>query len=296
MSTSPHDRIVGPHAVARALRRGPPLPTSVVQLLGHLEVELAFRELVRRLLPLEAETILHLDPAKRNREAERTWAFCSAFEQRYFPIYEVEELEYLVACIPFQRMGWSYDTFHEVDKRPGTLMLRALCAEPYEGSLGARVPLLEAVENLGVPRELLKTVPTDGLSPTDLHAVFDGAPHAAAAEFADWTWGQTDTAFLDFDDDVEVSGADWSDDTIQELTRQWHEAEAMIARVGALEIWLEQDPAKHFALLLEAALTRSHSAAVYPSRSAHAQEASDLQPADRADSEPILALSAGAAA
>ena len=40
-------RIPGPHTLARALRRAPPLPTGVVHLLGSLEVELAFRELVQ---------------------------------------------------------------------------------------------------------------------------------------------------------------------------------------------------------------------------------------------------------
>ena len=43
----------------------------------------------------------------------------------------------------------------------------------------------------------------------------------AAAEFADWTWGQTDLAFLDCDDEVEVVDAEWSDENVRELTRQW---------------------------------------------------------------------------
>ena len=101
-------RILGPHTLARALRRAPPLPTGVVHLLGSLEVELAFRELVRRLFPDEVEAILRPTSggtsAGHRREAERAWAFCSAFERRYFPILEVEEIEYLVACVPFQRM------------------------------------------------------------------------------------------------------------------------------------------------------------------------------------------------
>ena len=290
-------RILGPHTLARALRRAPPLPTGVVHLLGSLEVELAFRELVRRLLPDEGEAILRPTAggtsAGHRREAERAWAFCSAFERRYFPIFEVEEIEYLVACVPFQRMGWSYDAFHELDQRPGTLMLRALCAEPYETHLGARVPLLEAVQNLGVPRELLLRVPEDGLSPAALHAALDGTPHAAAAEFADWTWGQTDTAFLDFDDDMEISDADWSDEIIQELTQQWRKADGTMSRVTAIEAWLERDPANHFAVLLEAAT--AHPPALDDEGRPHAQEIPELQSNARV-AEPGLTLPPAAAA
>ena len=273
--------IAEPHTLARALRRAPPLPTGVVHLLRSLEVELAFRGLVRRLLPDEVEAILRPTSGGTSggtstghrREAERAWAFCSAFERRYFPIFEVEEIEYLVACVPFQRMGWSYDAFHELDQRPGTLMLRALCAEPYDSNLGARVPLLETVQNLGVPRELLLCVPEDGLSPAALHAALDGTPHVAAAEFADWTWGQTDTAFLDFDDDMEISDADWSDEIIQELTQQWRKADAIVSRVTAIEAWLERDPANHFAQLLDAATARPP--AVDDEGRPHAQEISE---------------------
>ena len=118
---------IAPLALAKLLRRGPPAPLSLVRLLGHLEVELAFRDLVGRFLPETAESIL-ASSGSSNREAERAWAFCAEFERRYFPIYECEELEPLVYSIPFQRFGWSYDAFHEIDGRPGMLLLRAVCA------------------------------------------------------------------------------------------------------------------------------------------------------------------------
>ena len=50
-----------------------------------------------------------------------------------------------------------------------------------------------------------------GVTPADLHTRLDGTRLAAVAEFADWTWGQTHLAFLDFEDEVEVADADWSD-------------------------------------------------------------------------------------
>lgn len=128
MSAAP--RLVGPLALARFLRRGPPAPTDLVRVLGHAEVELAFRELIRRLLADDEPAILGAGRARHERDAERVWAFCSTFERRYFPLYECEEPEQLLYSIPFVRMGWSYDAFYDLDLRPGTLLLRALCAEP----------------------------------------------------------------------------------------------------------------------------------------------------------------------
>jgi hypothetical protein len=246
-----------PLALAKRLRRGPPAPLSLVHLLGHLEVELAFRDLVRRFLPDHAESILTTGASGTHREADRAWAFCAEFERRYFPIYECEELEPLVYSIPFQRFGWSYDAFHEIDGRPGTLLLRAVCAEPYDATMGARIPLLEAVAELGVPYSVLRRIPAEGVSPSDLHTRLDGTRFSAAAEFADWTWGQTDLAFLDFDDEMEIADADWTEETIQELTRQWQASEAIMNRVFALQEWLERSPGRNFAELLSAVLPQS---------------------------------------
>ena len=248
------DLIPGPLTLARAVHRGPPPPTALIRMLCKFGVEIAFREIVRRLLPEEANAILAPGRNRRDREAERAYAFCAGIERRYFPIYEWEEIEGLVYRVPFQRMGWSYDDFHELDRSPGILLLRVLCAEPYESNVGARVPLLEAVEALGVSREVLERVPPDGISPAQLHKALDLTPHAAAAEFADWTWGQTGSVFLDCDDEMEVVDTDWSDETVQELVGHWRTASALMERVYALECWLERDPTAHLAQLLEVAL------------------------------------------
>ena len=123
----------------------------------------------------------------------------------------------------------------------------------------------------------------------------DGTPYAAAAEFADWTWGQTDLIFLDCDDEMEVVDAEWSDDNVQELTRQWQAAKALMDRVTALEVWLEQDPAGHFSQLLEAALARSADLADTAEGSAHAQEVTDSESAIESV-DAILAIPPSAAA
>lgn len=249
--------VTGPQTLARRLRLGPPQPMVLVSFIGNIHVELAFREIVRRLLPAAAKRILTGGRRGRDRAAERVWAFCSEFERTHFPIYELDEVEPLVYSIPFQRMGWSYDAFHDLDLRVGTLMLRALCSEPYESTVGARVPLLQSLEQrASIRHDLLARIPEDGIRPTDLHTALDNTPYAAAAEFADWTWGQTNLAFLDCDDEVEVVDAEWSDENVRELTRQWKLASALMDRVAALEGWLEQAPAANFALLLETVLAR----------------------------------------
>ncbi len=287
--------LVPPWTVARLLRRLPPAPTRVVRLLMRAEAELAFRELVRRLLPGEAAAILSARRPGGDAEAECVWAFCAAVERLFFPVYECDEMEHVLACIPFTRFGWSYDHFHDLDQRPGTLLLRALCAEPYEGTVGARVVLLEAVEGLGIARELLLRLPSDGLAPQDLHRALAETPYAAAADFADWTWGQTDLAFLDCDDDTEVYALDWTDDNVQELARQWRSAEALMERVTALANWLEQAPADNFARLLEAALAAPPDPTVPYAGGPHAHELTALAPVSRV-AEPVLALPPPAAA
>jgi hypothetical protein len=283
--------VIAPRALTSVLRSGPIPPTGLVRLLANVHIEIAFRELVHRLLPADADNILRR--RRDNSEAERAWAFSAAFERQYFPIYEVEELEPLVCCIPFQRMGWSYDTFHDVDYSIGTLMLRALCAEPFASEYGARVALLEAVQGrAALPRQLLFRIPGDGLSPAELHAALDGTSFLPVAEFADWTWGQTGLAFLDCDDEVEVVDVEWTDDNVRELTTHWRQASALMDRVTAFEHWLEADPAAHFTLLLETALNESG----YQTRRSDADDPTNARIDHEYENRPGVTLPARAAA
>ena len=176
-------------------------------------------------------------------------------EAEYFPVYDADEYEQLVYGIPFVRDGWTSDRFHELDRRPGELLLLTLCAQPVEPGYDSRGPLLDAAER-SVPRELLTAIPDGGLEPAELHERLDGTPYAAAAAFADWLWADTGTVFLDLDDEVEISDADWTRETVLELADQWRRADALLDRVGALATWLEADPPAHFARLLEAVLGR----------------------------------------
>ncbi|MCC7368790.1 MAG: hypothetical protein IT306_10230 [Chloroflexi bacterium] len=243
--------IVRPSALGQALRRVPVRPASVAALLDGYAAQLEFRRIVASLFPDEAEGILAARQPGATREQARVAAFLGRVQAEWLPVYELEEYAQVVAGIPFVRNGWGYDRVHDLDLRPGELLLSALCASAYDDAL--RLPLLDAAE-AHVPADLLARIPAGGLSPADLHARLDGTPYVALAEFADWQWGQTETVFLDLDDELEVDDAAWSRENMDELAVQWRRAEGILDRVVALTRWLEADPPARFAALLDAAL------------------------------------------
>ena len=251
-------RLVCPTALAEHLRRAHALPTSLAALLAGSHGFAEFRRIVREVFPDEADVqdILSARGARAvDREPERVWAFMRKVEARFFPTYELEEYEQVACGIPFVRNAWSFDRFHELDLQPGQLMLFALCEQPYADSLGSRVSLLDGVR-AHLPAELVAEIPVQGVAPQDLHDRLDGTPLAAAAEFCDWLWGQTGSAFLDIDDEVQICDDEWSREAVLKLAEQWRSAEALLNRVSALGDWLEEDPARNFARLLNAALER----------------------------------------
>lgn len=243
--------ILRPSALGRALRRAPVSPASVAGLLDGHAAQLAFRRIVEAVFPEAAAEILAARQPGATREYARVGAFLGRVQAERFPVYELEEYEQIVAGIPFVRNGWGYDRFHELDLRPGELLLSAVCASAYDD--GLRLPLLDAAE-AHVPGDLLARIPDGGLAPADLHDRLDGTPYLALAEFADWQWGQTDTMFLDLDDEVEVYDAEWTCENVDALTAQWQRAEGISDRVVALTRWLEADPPARFSTLLDAAL------------------------------------------
>jgi hypothetical protein len=207
------------------------------------------------IFPDAAAEILAAEQPGATREQARVWAFLHWVEAELFPVYELEDYDQVAWAIPFIRDGWSYDRLHELDLPPGRLLLLALCAQPVPTGMDSRLPLLDGAERY-VPRSLLLEVPDGGLEPPALHERLDGTAYAGAAAFADWLWGETGTVFLDLDDEVEVSDADWTREIVDELARQWRIATVLLDRVDALAAWLEADPPVRFARLLDAALGR----------------------------------------
>ena len=163
---------------------------------------------------------------------------------------------------------WNYERHHDLDLHPGELLLATLCAPAYDD--GARLALLDAAEQ-HVTRALLTVIPEGGFTPADLHARLDGTPYVAAAEFADWQWGQTETIFLDADDEVDVY-VEWTRENVAVLAEQWERAEEILDRITALTRWIESDLPAHFARLVDAVLERDHHLAYLHERRCYAFE------------------------
>lgn len=242
--------IPSPVAVGRALCRLPPRPRGVAELLAGVEDELEFRRVVRLVFPEAAEELLDARGA-RDPEWARVAAFTARVNAELFPVYELETYADVIRGIPFVRGGWDYEELHELDQRPGHLLLCALCQYPYLDD-GARVALLDACCRL-VPAEILERL-GEGAPREELHRRLDGTPFAGAALFADWLWAETGTAFLDCTDEADCCDADWEPEVIAELAAEWRRAEEMRSRIAALVGWLEEDAPARFRTLVDATL------------------------------------------
>ena len=146
-----------------------------------------------------------------------------------------------------------------------------------------------------MPRALLTLIPEGGLTPSDLHARLDGTPYAAAAEFADWQWGQTESVFLDTDDEVAVD-IEWTRENVAVLVKHWRRAEEILDRITTLTTWLEADPPTRFTRLIDAVLERDHHLAYLHERRCYAFEITpDGLVAVRPDEPDAVHLPIGAA-
>jgi len=244
------------------------MPTSVAALLDGHTAQLAFRRIVEEVFPDAAAEIMAARRPGERREHARVATFLDKVGAELFPVYEVEEYDQIAGGVPLVKNGWNYERWHDFDLQTGELLLSTLCAPAYDD--GARLALLDAAEQ-HVPRELLTAIPEGDLSPTDLHARLDGTPYDAAADFADWQWGQAETIFLDADDEVDVD-VEWTRENVRILAGQWRRAEEILDRITALTTWLEADPPTRFARLLDAVLERDHHLAYLHERRCYAFE------------------------
>lgn len=257
-----------PRALAVLLLRRPPRPVALAGLLDGRSGAPAFRRVVETIFPEDAAAILAAQSPRLGRAGSRVAAFLERVEASLFPVYEFDEGWYdeetdaydaVLRSIPFVRLGWDYEELHGLDRRDGHRLLLALCEHPYAGADDAHLALLESLATL-VPVATLLQIPRGGLHPATLHGRLDGGRFAAAAEFGDWVWGGTGTAFLDFDDTADIADAHWTPEIVAMLTEHWQRADAMLTRIDELAAWLEGDPPARFAELVRAAIRANESA------------------------------------
>jgi len=116
--------------LAQRLKVGPPILSEIVNGFVDIEWMERFLKLIRDFLPEYEEDILSR-PCN-----QRAWRFCRIFDRKYFalgvtnPAFGTHELLYR---LPIQLMGMSYDVYHDLDLRPGYLLLMSLVPYPYQG-------------------------------------------------------------------------------------------------------------------------------------------------------------------
>ena len=223
---------------------------SLSSLIARLQGEEEFREfvrLVKEFLPeREADILSRESPVKQMQ------AFADYFEDRYFPLDDViwEEYSDLVNYVPVRLQSVSYDEYEAIssDWRPGYQLLTYLVESPYEED---RAALAEACLK-HVSREVLERVPEEGFTPDRLHEALDGTPFRGLALWADVIWHRTENYFIDVDyETFWYDVPNWDRETVEWLTRQWHQAEAIWQEVRHLVVWLEEDPRARFEELLK---------------------------------------------
>ena len=250
------------------LRRPPSLQELIVRL-GYAEDYAWFAELVRRLFPQEAETMLAVPDV-----GERLERFARLFQERHFPLYApyleffVDEGEdppftWLSRGIPFQLVGFGYDGLHEMwdGYREGLSALALLAESPdsyYDGPDGLRTAWLEAAAQY-IPQQTLERIPRGGIPLEALNEALQGTGYEGAAQAASWMRAETGNFFLDhcYDDgDYDGFSDPWEGEIIQEGTEEWRKADQIMDSVLKLADWLEGDLPGRFAEMLDFILPR----------------------------------------
>lgn len=238
----------------KLLSLGPPSLTALVARLEEVEEYEAFVALVREYLPeWEGEILRERSPALQMA------AFADRFEERYFPLAphfrerDVEGYGQLTLGIPIIPRGISYEDYHDLPNWAlGFRLMAYLLAPPDWAEEGARVPLGESLVG-EIPKELLERVPEGGLPREEAHCLLDGTPYQALALWADMLNMDTGIFFLDIEEEYPYYEGlpDWDKGTVEELTREWQQAQVMLNKVADLREHLAGDPPVRFGELLD---------------------------------------------
>jgi len=251
--------------LAEMLKVGPPLLTEIIGCLEQIDTVKEFQALVRMLLPEYESEIM---AAPRNR---RVYKFCYYFGQEYYPLPANTDCHPAdwVNGMPVELMAMSYSAYHELQMRPGYLLLLSLVVYPYEGDErdieegnevsfnGARVPLLDLVQRM-VGEEIVDRMPKDGWTAGELHRMTDGTKYDGVGAFADWACSRTGCVVLDSSyencDYEEGSGEPtflWTKHNVDILTDEWPKMQEIRGKIDHIVEWLEMDTIGHFRELLD---------------------------------------------
>jgi len=237
-------------AMAIKLRsRGVPSIGSLVAQLDTTEEFTDFLKLVDELLPERRQDIL-----SETTPAAQIALFASYFEDRYFPLHEylrygdITEYRELTFQLPVIVRGITYDDFHEMpgDVRAGIQLMTFLVRSPYDETEGASAALAEACLQ-HVSQEIIERAAPIQLEPDEAHKLLNETQFEQLAYWADRLHMCTNNFFLDTDDEMlgyNIMG--WDRGTVEDLTNQWHQAEAAENRLYEFVEWLEADPRGRF--------------------------------------------------
>ena len=115
--------------LADMLKVGPPLLTEIIKSMESVKDTDKFVNLVQMLLP-EYENDIMSAPRRR-----RVYKFCFYFGKKYYPLpanMDCPPAEW-GNNMPVTLFGLSYKEYHELDMRPGYLLMLSLVVYPWEG-------------------------------------------------------------------------------------------------------------------------------------------------------------------
>lgn len=241
-------------------RAAPPSLRDLRNLLLTSENYAEFMRLVTQFTPeIEAEV------RRAAGAAAKMMLFANEFERRYFPLYPgfADGLhdDYYDLCtqIPVVTLSIDWDAYHELAEsgfRKGLMLAAYILADPYgsaDSPEGERVALADACSQL-VRREDLARVPPGGISHDDVRILLQGTRFEALATVSDILSFDTGDCFHDNDEEMVAQCGpelEWTRENVEDITQGWLKAQATEEKVGKFYHWLEEDPAAHFAELLD---------------------------------------------
>lgn len=115
--------------LADKLKVGPPALDQIIEYLLSKDTAQAFLTMIREFLP-EHESQIMSEPRHR-----RIYRFVHLFGKKYYPLPANTDcpVSAWVAGMPVELLAMSYYGYHELDMRPGYLLLLSLVVYPYEG-------------------------------------------------------------------------------------------------------------------------------------------------------------------